>query len=182
LLAGRKFRTLNLMDGFTRYAPRIEVDTSLPGQRVVRVLEDRKRRGPGQLFLPAGETCCDGDSVTLRLGASGDSERRSSPASRASSGRPTIYLELVQCQPQRAHFGFLSVRRSKTCRPSATCCSATCSRSCASSVKRTALVFRPLTCAGVRQTLPPHVSLVVSTTEIPMGLQAASCRGCRHGR
>jgi transposase InsO family protein len=42
---GRKFRTLNLMDGFTRYAPRIEVDTSLPGQRVVRVLEELKRRG-----------------------------------------------------------------------------------------------------------------------------------------
>lgn len=43
--SGRKFRTLNLMDGFTRYAPRIEVDTSLPGQRVVRVLEELKRRG-----------------------------------------------------------------------------------------------------------------------------------------
>ena len=41
----RKFRTLNLMDGFTRYAPRIEVDTSLPGQRVVRVLEELKREG-----------------------------------------------------------------------------------------------------------------------------------------
>ena len=43
--SGRKFRTLNLMDGFTRYAPCIEVDTSLPGQRVVRVLEELKRRG-----------------------------------------------------------------------------------------------------------------------------------------
>ena len=43
--SGRKFRTLNLMDGFTRYAPRIEVDSSLPGQRVVRVLEELKRRG-----------------------------------------------------------------------------------------------------------------------------------------
>ena len=43
--SGRKFRTLNLMDGFTRDAPRIEVDTSLPGQRVVRVLEELKRRG-----------------------------------------------------------------------------------------------------------------------------------------
>jgi transposase InsO family protein len=43
--SGRKFRTLNLMDGFTRYAPRIEVDTSLPGQRVVRVLEELKQRG-----------------------------------------------------------------------------------------------------------------------------------------
>jgi putative transposase len=43
--SGRKFRTLNLMDGFTRYALRIEVDTSLPGLRVVRVLEDLKTRG-----------------------------------------------------------------------------------------------------------------------------------------
>ena len=39
LASGRTFRTLNLMDGFTREAPRIEVDTSLPGLRVVRVLE-----------------------------------------------------------------------------------------------------------------------------------------------
>lgn len=38
--SGRKFRTLNLMDGFTREAPAIEVDTSLPGVRVVRVLEE----------------------------------------------------------------------------------------------------------------------------------------------
>jgi putative transposase len=37
--SGRKFRTLNLMDGFTRKSPRIEVDTSLPGLPVVRVLE-----------------------------------------------------------------------------------------------------------------------------------------------
>jgi putative transposase len=40
LASGRKFRTLNLMDGFTRESPRIEVDTSLPGLRVVRVLEE----------------------------------------------------------------------------------------------------------------------------------------------
>ena len=39
LASGRKFRTLNLMDGFTRESLRIEVDTSLPGLRVVRVLE-----------------------------------------------------------------------------------------------------------------------------------------------
>ena len=42
---GRRFRTLNLMDGFTRYALRIEVDTSLPGLRVVRVLEELKKQG-----------------------------------------------------------------------------------------------------------------------------------------
>ena len=37
--SGEKFRTLNLMDGYTREAARIEVDTSLPGLRVVRVLD-----------------------------------------------------------------------------------------------------------------------------------------------
>jgi putative transposase len=39
LANGRKFRTLNLMDGYTREALCIEVDTSLPGMRVVQVLE-----------------------------------------------------------------------------------------------------------------------------------------------
>ena len=39
LASGRKFRTLNLMDGYTREALGIEVDTSLPGLRVVQVLE-----------------------------------------------------------------------------------------------------------------------------------------------
>ena len=42
---GRKFRTLNLMDGFTREALEIEPDTSLPGARVVRVLEGLKQQG-----------------------------------------------------------------------------------------------------------------------------------------
>jgi putative transposase len=46
LASGRKFRTLNLMDGYTRRALAIEVDTSLPGVRVVRVLEQlRQERG-----------------------------------------------------------------------------------------------------------------------------------------
>jgi putative transposase len=39
LASGRKFRTLNLMEGFTREALCVEVDTSLPGVRVVQVLE-----------------------------------------------------------------------------------------------------------------------------------------------
>ena len=43
LASGGKFRTLNLMDGYTREAPRIEVDTSLPGQRVVRMLDEVKQ-------------------------------------------------------------------------------------------------------------------------------------------
>jgi putative transposase len=44
-MSGRKFRTLNLMDGFTRTALEIEPDTSLPGVRVVRVLEGLKQQG-----------------------------------------------------------------------------------------------------------------------------------------
>lgn len=39
LADGRTFRTLNIMDAFSREALEIEVDTSLNGQRVVRVLE-----------------------------------------------------------------------------------------------------------------------------------------------
>jgi putative transposase len=39
LLCGRKFRTLNLLDDFNREALAIEIDTSLPAERVVRILE-----------------------------------------------------------------------------------------------------------------------------------------------
>ncbi len=45
LVSGRKFRTLNLMDGFTREALAVEVDHSLPGVRVVRVLEQLRQQG-----------------------------------------------------------------------------------------------------------------------------------------
>lgn len=39
LASGRRFRTLNVVDDFTRECLAIEVDTSLGGARVVRVLE-----------------------------------------------------------------------------------------------------------------------------------------------
>jgi len=39
LANGRPFRTLNVLDVFTRQCLAIEVDTSLPGQRVTRVLD-----------------------------------------------------------------------------------------------------------------------------------------------
>ena len=39
LATGQRFRTLNIVDDFSRVCPAIEVDTSLPGVRVVRVLE-----------------------------------------------------------------------------------------------------------------------------------------------
>lgn len=39
LATGRRFRTLNIVDDLTRECPAIEVDTSLTGARVVRVLD-----------------------------------------------------------------------------------------------------------------------------------------------
>jgi putative transposase len=39
LATGQRFRSLNIVDDFSRECPAIEVDTSLPGARVVRVLE-----------------------------------------------------------------------------------------------------------------------------------------------
>lgn len=44
LSSGRRFRTLNIVDDYTREAVAIEVDTSLGGVRVVRVLEELKAR------------------------------------------------------------------------------------------------------------------------------------------
>jgi len=44
LSSGRRFRTLNIVDDYTRECLAIEVDTSLGGVRVVRVLEELKRR------------------------------------------------------------------------------------------------------------------------------------------
>ncbi len=56
LASGRKFRTLNLMDGYTREALSIEVDTSLPGLRVVRALEQlwARRRAPAAIQVDNG--------------------------------------------------------------------------------------------------------------------------------
>ena len=63
LASARKFRTLNLMDGYTREALAIEVDTSLPGLRVVRVLERlRERRG-----TPAAIQVDNGTEFTSRV-------------------------------------------------------------------------------------------------------------------
>jgi putative transposase len=44
LSSGRRFRTLNIVDDYTRECLAIEVDTSLGGTRVVRVLEELKQR------------------------------------------------------------------------------------------------------------------------------------------
>ena len=42
LSSGTRFRTLNIVDEFSRECPAIEVDTSLSGTQVVRVLEHLK--------------------------------------------------------------------------------------------------------------------------------------------
>jgi putative transposase len=44
LSSGRRFRTLNIVDDYTRECLALEVDTSLGGVRVVRVLEELKQR------------------------------------------------------------------------------------------------------------------------------------------
>ena len=71
LASGRKFRTLNLMDGYTRQALAIEVDTSLPGARVVRVLEGWRERGG----LPQQIGVDNGTEFTSRVVEQGAFER-----------------------------------------------------------------------------------------------------------
>ena len=62
LANGRRFRTLNIVDEFTRECVAIEVDTSITGLRVVRVLEQLSRtRG-----LPAEIVVDNGTEFTSR--------------------------------------------------------------------------------------------------------------------
>lgn len=56
LVSGRRFRMLTVVDDYTREALAIEVDTSLPGARVVRVLERLKQLGR----LPEWIVCDNG--------------------------------------------------------------------------------------------------------------------------
>src|SRR5258708_39550732 len=53
LMSGRAFRTLNILDDFNREALWIEVETSLPAQRVIRVLDSlaQVRGYPARLRL-----------------------------------------------------------------------------------------------------------------------------------
>jgi putative transposase len=56
LASGRTFRTLNLVDEFTRECLAIEVDTSLPGLRVCRVLDRlvAERGAPAEILVDNG--------------------------------------------------------------------------------------------------------------------------------
>jgi len=51
LTDGRSYRTLNVIDDFNREALAVEVDLSLPSERVVRVLDQvaEERDSPGSL-------------------------------------------------------------------------------------------------------------------------------------
>ncbi len=52
LTEGRKFRSLNIVDDYNRECLAAEVDTSIPGARVVRVLERlRERRGVPEVLV-----------------------------------------------------------------------------------------------------------------------------------
>lgn len=66
LAGGQSFRALTVVDKYTRECPAIEVDTSLPGLRVIRVLE-RLARKQG---LPEEITCDNGpEFISRRLQA-----------------------------------------------------------------------------------------------------------------
>ena len=56
LMSGRRFRTLNLIDDYNREALAIEVDTALPAERVIRVLEEvvEYRGKPQQIRVDNG--------------------------------------------------------------------------------------------------------------------------------
>ena len=56
LATGQGLRTLNIVDDFSRECPAIEVDTSLPGVRVVRVLDRLAETGglPKEIILDNG--------------------------------------------------------------------------------------------------------------------------------
>jgi putative transposase len=62
LATGRTFRILNIVDDYSREAVAIEVDSSLPGLRVVRVLERLAQERP----LPALIVCDNGPEFTGR--------------------------------------------------------------------------------------------------------------------
>ena len=64
LARGQRFRTLNIVDDFSRECPAIEVDTSLPSSRVVRVLDHlAETRGLPAEFRDASGTARPGNPL-----------------------------------------------------------------------------------------------------------------------
>lgn len=77
LVDGRKFRLLNIIDDFNRESLAVEVDTSLPSLRVIRVLERlvSQRGRPANIRCDNGpefishklEQWCNGKEITLQF-------------------------------------------------------------------------------------------------------------------
>jgi putative transposase len=77
LMDGRKFRLLNIMDDFNRESLAVEVDTSLPSLRVIRVLERLvlQRGKPANIRCDNGpefishklEDWCNGKEITIQF-------------------------------------------------------------------------------------------------------------------
>jgi putative transposase len=63
LYVGRRFRTLNILDEGVREAVHIEIDTSLPGERIVRVMEQLKESRE----LPAAIRCDNRQELTSQV-------------------------------------------------------------------------------------------------------------------
>jgi putative transposase len=59
LYGGRVFRTLNILDDYNREVIAIEIDTSLPAERLIRMFEQFKvwRRLPRKLRVDNGPEC-----------------------------------------------------------------------------------------------------------------------------
>jgi putative transposase len=94
LATGQRLRTLNIVDDFSRECPAIEVDTSLPGVRVVRVLERlAETRGlPKEIILDngpemIGKVLDQWPGATVSGSTSSTSASRpKTPSSKASTG------------------------------------------------------------------------------------------------
>ena len=92
LTDGRKFRLLNIIDDFNRESLSVEVDTSLPSLRVIRVLERLvSRRG-----RPANLRCDNGpEFISHKLEEWCSDERRKITLQFIQPGRPmqNAYIE-----------------------------------------------------------------------------------------
>ena len=68
LWSGRRFRTFNVNDDFNRESLRIEIDTSLPSQRVIRALDElvELRGAPRRLRLDNGRVAPVGTAAWHR--------------------------------------------------------------------------------------------------------------------
>lgn len=64
LSCGRRFRTLNVIDDFSRECPAAVVDTSLSGERVAREFDKIAEMRGQPLTFPGGKADCGHPSLT----------------------------------------------------------------------------------------------------------------------